>query len=211
MGLYLSLVPEILNIFGYTDPQEMDNVLYVNWLLLVWGGVAVSMELYDPVKKQWLQAHYQARYVIMKVLLEAGEDLIRIEETEPGENLRLTLDRSKLQTVGKPALKTFLNKLQLYKSTGDIESASAMYAHYSQVDEEGSHPFAKWRDICLKHKKPRMIYLQANTEVRDNTEVELKTYEPTHEGFLTSWRDRFDGSVNDVLETIWQENRKYFP
>lgn len=213
IGLYLSLNRDVLSIFGITDEQEIDDIIYVNWLTLAWAGVAVALEMYNPTNKQWLQAHNQARYVITQVLLEAGQDFINVRETDDGTNLLLTVDRSKIATVGRDAIHYLLLKLQTYKSTGDLENASKLYNHYSKVSNDTEpYTWEKWRDIVLAHKKPRSILVQANTEVNGDSVV-FKSYEPTFDGYLESCTDRFRSNKNvpDILEAIWQEDKQYFP
>ncbi|XP_034942479.1 dipeptidyl peptidase 3 isoform X2 [Chelonus insularis] len=210
VGLYLSLEQEILKIFGH-EGSDADDIVYVNWLSLLWAGCAKALEMYEPGTKKWLQAHSQARYVLMKVCLEAGEGFVEIKETEPGKNLRLTVDRSKIHTVGKKAVGEFLKKLQIYRSTGDVEAAKEMYDHYSAVPEDGSHPWAKWRSIILAHKQPRKIFVQANTFLEGDNDVKLKNYNADFQGLIQSWIDRFPTSqTTEVLIEMWEKEQKYF-
>lgn len=123
-------------IFG-TEGEEAENVMYTTWLNMLWAGSAKALEMYSPASKKWLQvrvnfdslvfvslepllilfiplqSHSQARYVILQVCLEAGEDFVKVTETEPGKNLLLSVDRSKIKTVGKKAIGDFLVKLQV--------------------------------------------------------------------------------------------------
>ena len=105
---------------------------------------------------------------IPQVLLEAGQDFITIKEIEgeDGEpDLLFSMDRSKIESVGKPAMAAFLQKLQVYKSTGDFEAAKAMYEHYGNVTDTGKYPFKKWRNIVQARQTARTIYVQANTKI----------------------------------------------
>lgn len=64
----------------------------------------------------FLQAHMQARFVILRVLLEAGEGLVGLKECTGADgrpDAIVTLDRSKIHTVGKSAIQRFLCKLQV--------------------------------------------------------------------------------------------------
>ncbi|KDR10566.1 dipeptidyl peptidase 3 [Zootermopsis nevadensis] len=210
VGLFLSLNKDVLRIFGF-EGREAEDVAYVNWLNLLYQGVGRCLEMYQPSTNTWLQAHSQARYVILRVLLEAGGDLVTVTETVKGKDLLMKVDRSKIASVGKMAISNFLLKLQVYKSTGDIAAAQALYNKYAEVPDDGSYPWGKWRDIVLAHRQPRKMFVQGNTILGQGNEVTLKTYEATHEGLIQSWIDRFQLSdIDIILEEMWEKDQKHF-
>uniref|UniRef100_A0A0C9RU76 Dipeptidyl peptidase 3 n=2 Tax=Fopius arisanus TaxID=64838 RepID=A0A0C9RU76_9HYME len=209
VGLYLSLEKDIVKIFGH-EGKDADDVIYVNWLALLWNGCAKALEMYSPEKNKWLQAHSQARYVLLRVCIEAGEGFVDVQEVDDGKNLRFTMNREKINSVGKKAVGEFLEKLQIYKSTGDFESARKMYEQYSEVPDGGPQPWRRWRDIVLAHKQPRKIFVQANTFV-ENDEVTLRNYDATFEGFIQSWVERFPGTdVVDLMVELAEKDRPFF-
>ncbi|XP_014488498.1 PREDICTED: dipeptidyl peptidase 3 [Dinoponera quadriceps] len=210
VGLYLSLEKDVLEIFGHQE-STADDIIYVNWLSLLWGGFAKAFEMYQPDTKTWSQAHAQARYVLLRVCLEAGDNFVNVVETENGKNLRMTVDRTKIFTVGKTAIGNFLVKLHVYKSMGDVESARELYDRYSEVPENGTYPWARWRDIILSRKEPRKIFVQPNTFIDDLNHVILKNYESSHTGLIQSWVERFPNlNASQILIELWNRDKHHF-
>ena len=88
----------------------------------------------------------QARYVILQVLLEAGENLVNIKKTEDEDgkgNLLIQLDKDKIQTVGKDAIGKFLQKLQASNSVrGFVKGVTLPLRRdasgYTSLQERGS-------------------------------------------------------------------------
>ncbi|XP_061754696.1 dipeptidyl peptidase 3 isoform X1 [Nerophis ophidion] len=203
VGLYLCLNKEVLSIFGHKG-QDAEDVVYVNWLSMVRGGL-LGLEFYTPENKNWRQAHMQARFVILRVLLEAGEGLVGLEEvtgTDGKPDALITIDRSKIHTVGKDAIHKFLRKLQVFKSTADVDKGKALYDGYSTVSESGTHNFLRLRETVLLRKEDRKIFVQANTRINEDS-VELVEYEGSASGLIQSFTERFQDDKEleaDLLE-----------
>lgn len=125
----------------------------------------------------------QARYAIMNVMLKAGQGFVTIERE--GDQLEIHMDRSKIRSVGAPAVADFLAKLQIYKATADEEKGTAFYLEATSVPEE----WIELRDIVLKNKQPRKCFVQPNTLI-DGDQVVLKEYDPSPEGMIQSYIER---------------------
>ncbi|KAK9880465.1 hypothetical protein WA026_011710 [Henosepilachna vigintioctopunctata] len=202
VGLYLSLEPAVLKIFGHSG-SEADDIVYVNWLSLVWTGAGRGLEMWAP-GRGWLQAHSQARFAIAQVLIQAG--VARV--TQPTkDDLLVTLDRSQIRGAGRNAIGHFLLQLQTYKATGNLKAAEDLFNQYSKVTE----PWLSWRSIVLAKKQPRKIFVQSNT-FEEKEKVNIKTYESTPEGLINSWIDRFDDSdsLHKAILDLTEKDSKHF-
>lgn len=198
VGLLLSLEEPVLAIFGHTDKQHAECVTYTNWLSLAWAGLN-SLEMWEPNGgKGWLQAHAQARYVLMRVLINAGVVSVT-ETTDAGKpNLLLKMDAQAYRGAGRAAIAHFLLQLQVFKSTADVQSAKEMYGRLSEVQEQ---PWRQWREIVLANKRPRKIFVQPNTQRKTGNDnkgdnIEIISYPGNPEGLIRSWVERFE----DVTE-----------
>uniref|UniRef100_A0A8C1Q8Z6 Dipeptidyl peptidase 3 n=1 Tax=Cyprinus carpio TaxID=7962 RepID=A0A8C1Q8Z6_CYPCA len=197
VGLYLCLNKQVLSIFGH-EGEDAEEVVYVNWLTMVRAGL-LGLEFYTSESKSWRQAHMQARFVILRVLLEAGEGLVGLKECTGADgrpDAVITLDRSKIHTVGKSAIQRFLCRLQVHKSTADVEGGRALYEGYSAVTADGTHNFLHLRETVLLRKEARKMFVQANTYIKGS--CLLVEYEGSAAGLIQSFVERFPDDAEKV-------------
>ncbi|KAK4144700.1 peptidase family M49-domain-containing protein [Dichotomopilus funicola] len=194
VAMHLSCEFKALKIFGFGDGTvdidgEAGDVLYIAYLQMARAGLT-SVEFWDPRSQKWGQPHCQARFAILKSFLEAGDDFCRLEyRNNDLSNLIIRLDRSKILTSGRKAVADFLQKIHIYKATADVEAGTKFFGEMSGVGLE--YWGTKIRDVVLKNKQPRKVFVQANTFLDEATgQVTLKQYEPSLEGIIQSWAER---------------------
>lgn len=194
VAMYLGCEFEALRIFGFGDGSvdmsgEAGDVLYASYLSMARAGLA-SLEMWDPKSQKWGQAHSQARFSILKCFLEAKDDFCKLHyTTDDLSDLTIELDRSKILTAGRTAVGEYLQKLHIYKSTADVEVGTAFYVDMTTVDLDfwGT----KVREVVLKNKQPRKVFVQANTTLDETSgKVSIEHYEPSLAGIIRSWADR---------------------
>ena len=125
---------------------------------------------------------------ITQHLIKSG--IARLEEVRAAdgtlENAYVRVDRAKVLSEGKAAAGKLLIDLQVRKSTADGAGAREFYTRLTT-------PLAGWegaiRDLVLRKKQPRKVFVQPNTFV-ENGEVVLKEYPLTPAGAIESFIER---------------------
>lgn len=204
---YLSCYELAMKILFPGREAEWDKILGTLWLSVVVEGIK-GLEYYNPAQKQWTQAHVNGRYVIMRVLKEAGEDFVKLEPTkhEGKDYLLIRVDKAKIRTVGKTAMGKFLAKLHVFRCMGDLKRGKELFEHYSQVDDE----MLKIRDVVLLNKLPRRMELQGNVVLDKSGEVKYVGYEKSFKGVIESFVERYEEKVDEELYEYWKACRKLF-
>jgi len=211
-GLYLCLEPAVLDVFGHTDAAAVvaaggiHDITYTNWLLMVKAGLG-GLEFYTPETKAWRQAHMNARYVILRVLIEAGQGLVTLTRktgADGNPDVEVTIDRALIPTVGKLAIGNFLLKLQVFKSLGDLPAGSKMFNSYSEVPAD----MAELRAIVMARKEPRKIMVQGHMQAKAEGGFEMKSFESSPIGMISSFVTRFPAEDAELLE-LYQRDKKY--
>lgn len=180
-ALYFACNKDIAKVFGVKD-EEYHDVLYTNWLNMMVSAVKGTSN-YSTEKGKWMQAHSQGRFVIMKVLKE--NNFVKLKFTD--DNMEILMDKDKILTEGKKIIGDFINRLQVYKATGNFEDGNKFYQKYSTLDEEDM----KMLEVYRKHKKPRSVIVQPSLKLENNS-FEYIEYNKTSEGLIRSFIDKFD-------------------
>ncbi|KAJ7109371.1 aflatoxin-detoxifizyme [Mycena epipterygia] len=188
VALYLCSNLEILSIFKYTDKQEIEDIQYISFLLMARAGVR-ALEYYDPATKKHGQAHMQARLGIMQHLLRSG--LVSLQEVRDKdgalENLFVRVDRSRALSEGKTVMAKLLVELQVRKSTADGAGARQ---YYTDLTTPMAVFTPELRNLVLKKKLARKIFVQPTLLIDANGDVQLKEYPLTPAGVIESWIER---------------------
>jgi len=147
-----------------------------------------ALEFYDPATQKHGQAHMQARLGITQHLIHSG--IARLEEIRDADgtlqNLYVRVDRELVLSKGREAAGKLLVELQVRKSTADAVGAREFYTNLTK-------PLPGWngeiRDMVLRKKLPRKIFVQPNT-VLENDAIVLKEYPLTVAGVIQSFIER---------------------
>ncbi|KAK9324302.1 peptidase family M49-domain-containing protein [Lipomyces orientalis] len=192
VAMYLATEKSLLEIFGHTETSTeagvADDVTYIAYLLMARAGL-VALEYWDPESKKWGQPHMQARFSIFKQFLEYGDrSFVKLThgDGETFDDLEIELDRTKILSHGRAAVGEYLQKLHIYKSSGDVDKGKQLYAETTSVPAE----LAKFRDVVLRKKMPRRQFVQCNTVLLAAGEIEYREYDETPEGMIKSFVDR---------------------
>ncbi|KAG7854734.1 hypothetical protein KL919_005016 [Ogataea angusta] len=175
----------LLSVFGFKEPKEQDEVLFVSYLTMCRAGL-LALEYYDPENKKWGQPHCQARFAILKTYLDAGEGLVSLEYTRPDyDDLVIKVDRAKIETVGQRAIDAFLKKLHIYKCSGDVVNGTRFFVEHTTPGPE----LLKFRDVVVAKKLPRKQLVQGNTVLRGD-DVDVEEYAESEIGMIESFSRR---------------------
>ena len=138
----------------------------------------------------------------------------------------MTLDASKIDSVGVPAVGEFLKKLQVYKvwhrserccgksndeglhlavsppllpqAMADVTTAKAMYDKYTAV----SPAWEKLRAVVVDNRRPRPVLVQPELQLQGDSEVALKTFEASLQGIVESFQARFPVSIGNAAHPL---------
>jgi len=177
VGLFFSTNYDVYKIISNNNSHnnshnEFENTYYINWLHMVRSGI-VSLSSYNVENKKWTQAHSNARFVILNVLLNSTDNFIKI--TNIKNNIIIQIDKTKILTEGMESLSKFMTKLQIYKSTANKKDGTELFNKLSEV----SNYFLELRKIVMQIPKTKPVYIEPTLILLNDQDVVIKDYKET--------------------------------
>lgn len=128
----------------------------------------------------------QGQYATLRYLLQHGQEAITVDWDQGANTLYVRVDSSKFSSGGRSALGEMLRCLHIWRCTADVEACRAFYEPLCEVKGE----FEVWRQVVASKPKVPWKFVQANTFLREDGEVELRTYDASNEGIIKSFVER---------------------
>lgn len=108
-------------------------------------------------------------------------------------------------TVGFPAVRDYLQKLNIYKATGDVEAAQALFNNLTTVPADLLEVNKLMSNVSSK-KSSRRLVVQPNLFYdphNPSIDPTYKSYNTTFEGIVESFVDRYPEAFMSDLYRLW--------
>jgi dipeptidyl-peptidase III len=128
----------------------------------------------------------KANFAIFKHLLLDADGLFSVDCDDTIGSLHVRVDRSKIPSHGKASISRILHQIHIWRCTADVTSCKALYEPLSTVNSQ----YEVWRKIVASQPEAPWKFVQANTILGEDGQVELKVYEESNEGIIQSFVDR---------------------
>lgn len=185
IALFLCSEPNILEIFECSI-SDYKKIILTNWIMMLHEGLC-GLEQYNPLTGQWMQSHSRARFGILRTLLEQAPELVSISIDNHNKSLMITIDETKIETVGRDIMRKLILQQSIYKATANIIEGRKLFENITKVDGI----YLKYHDLVMLKKQTRCVWVQPNL-VLDNNKISLKEYYDNQFGLIQSFIDRAD-------------------
>lgn len=128
----------------------------------------------------------KANYAIFKHPMLDADGLLSVDCDQFAETVYIRVNRSKIKSHGRSSIGCMLHRIHVWRCTADVASCKAFYEPLSAVDGK----YEDWRRIVASKPEPPWKFVQANTCLTDDGQVQLKVYEESNEGIIQSFADR---------------------
>ena len=230
VGIVLCVEESVWRIFHLGDAAACADVVYVNWLNMARAGL-LALQFYNPATGAWGQAHMQARFALLRVMLAAGQGFVTLQGgaealsaeavaagavAEGAGGVHVALDRAKILSVGLPAVRAFLRQLQVVKATADAARGVPLFEALTAVPPA----WLPLRALVIAKRRPRQSFVQPVLELAPaaaaralqlgavqaspaQAAVVLRTFPGTLQGAIDAFVSRLPAVDQEVLD-LWR-------